>query len=45
MTHRGLFSDVVRIGREVERSVLARAVRWHAEDRLFGHGGRVIVLR
>ena len=45
VTHRDLFSDVVRIGREVERSVLARAVRWHAEDRLFVHGGRVIVLR
>ena len=45
VTHRDFFSDLVRIGREVERSVLARAVRWHAEDRLFVHGGRVIVLR
>lgn len=45
VTHRDSFSDLVRIGREVERSVLARAVRWHAEDRLFVHGGRVIVLR
>ena len=45
VTHRDFFSDLVRIGGEVERSVLARAVRWHAEDRLFVHGGRVIVLR
>ena len=45
ITHRDLFEDLVRIGREVERSVLARAVRWHAEDRIFVHGRRVIVLR
>ena len=45
ITHRDLFEDLVRTGREVERSVLARAVRWHAEDRVFVHGRRVIVLR
>ncbi len=45
VTHRDLYPDLVRIGREVERSVLARAVGWHVEGRVFVHGRRVIVLR
>ena len=35
--------DLVRIGREVERRVLARAVRWHLEDRVLADGGRTVV--
>jgi len=35
----------VRLGREVERSVLARAVQWHVEDRVFVHGRKTIVFR
>jgi formyltetrahydrofolate deformylase len=37
--------DLVRLGREVERSVLARAVQWHIEDRVFVHGNRTVVFR
>ena len=32
-------------GQDVERRVLARAVRWHAEHRVFGNGGRTVVFR
>jgi formyltetrahydrofolate deformylase len=35
--------DLVRLGREVERRVLARAVRWHLEDRILVDGNRSVV--
>ena len=34
ISHRDGVDDMVRIGREVERRVLAQAVRWHLEDRV-----------
>ena len=34
---------MVRIGREVERRVLARAVRLHLEDRVLVDGSRTVV--
>jgi len=33
----------VRRGADVERQVLSRAVRWHAEDRVIRHGNHTIV--
>lgn len=36
--------EMVAIGREVESSVLARAVRWHAEHRVFLNDGKTVVL-
>jgi len=33
----------VRLGREVERRVLARAVRWHLEDCILVDGNRTVV--
>jgi formyltetrahydrofolate deformylase len=35
--------DLVRKGRDAERTVLARAVRWHLEDRILVHGNRTVV--
>jgi len=35
--------DFVRIGRDTERQVLARAVRWHLERRVIIHGNRTVV--
>jgi formyltetrahydrofolate deformylase len=35
--------DLVRIGRDLERLVLARAVRSHLDDRVLVHDGRTIV--
>jgi formyltetrahydrofolate deformylase len=36
--------EMVAIGREVEASVLSRAVRWHAEYRVFANGNKTVVL-
>jgi formyltetrahydrofolate deformylase len=37
-------AEMVAIGRETEASVLARAVRWHAEHRVFANGNKTVVL-
>ncbi|GID33093.1 formyltetrahydrofolate deformylase [Paractinoplanes brasiliensis] len=43
-SHRDDAAALARLGADVERTVLARAVRWHCEDRLLRHGNRVLVL-
>jgi formyltetrahydrofolate deformylase len=43
VTHRDTVKDLVSLGREVERRVLARAVRWHLEDRILVDGNRTVV--
>jgi formyltetrahydrofolate deformylase len=43
--HAQTAEDLVALGRDVERTVLARAVRLHAEDRLALNGSRTIVFR
>ncbi len=43
ISHRDGAEDMVRIGREVERRVLAQAVRWHLEDRVLVDGIRTVV--
>ncbi|MDB5349955.1 MAG: PurU: formyltetrahydrofolate deformylase [Planctomycetota bacterium] len=43
VTHRDGVDDLIRLGREVERRVLARAVRWHLEDRVLVDRGRTVV--
>jgi formyltetrahydrofolate deformylase len=43
ISHRHGVKDMVRIGREVERRVLAQAVRWHLEDRVLVDGIRTVV--
>jgi formyltetrahydrofolate deformylase len=35
--------DLARLGMEVERRVLARAVRWHLEDRILVKGNRTVI--
>lgn len=42
-SHRDSIDDLVRKGRDVERSVLARAVRWHLDDRVLLHGNKTVV--
>ena len=41
--HRDHAEDLKNIGRTIERSVLARAVKWHLEDRVIVHGNKTIV--
>ncbi|MDA8195368.1 MAG: formyltetrahydrofolate deformylase [Thermaerobacter sp.] len=43
--HSHRVDDLRRIGSHIERQVLARAVRWHLEDRVLVHGGRTVVFR
>ena len=43
VNHQHTAADLVRLGADVERTVLARAVRWHCEDRVVLHGNTTIV--
>ena len=43
--HRATEADLIRIGRDIEAQVLARAVRWTAERRVFLNGARTVVFR
>lgn len=43
VSHRDSHADLVALGRDVERQVLARAVKWHLEDRVVVHDGKTIV--
>ena len=45
VSHRDTRADLVRHGREIERAVLARAVRWHIEDRVLVHDNKTVVFR
>jgi formyltetrahydrofolate deformylase len=43
--HRDSVDDLIRIGRDVEAQVLARAVRWVAEQRVLIDGRKTVVFR
>lgn len=43
VSHRHAPTDLVALGRDIERQVLARAVRWHLEDRVIVHEGKTVV--
>jgi formyltetrahydrofolate deformylase len=43
VSHRQSVEELERIGRDVERLVLARAVEWHLDDRVLLHEHRTIV--
>ena len=43
VSHRHSVREMKRLGRELERTVLARAVRWHLEDRILVHENRTVV--
>ncbi|GAA4543968.1 formyltetrahydrofolate deformylase [Pseudonocardia xishanensis] len=42
--HTHTAADLARLGADVERAVLSRAVRWHCEDRVMTDGNSTIVL-
>ena len=35
--------DLTALGRDLDRRVLARAVRWHCEERVLVHGNKTVV--
>lgn len=43
VSHRDNVNDLKRIGRHIERIVLARAVSWHVEDRILVHQNKTVV--
>ena len=43
VTHRDTVEDLKHLGRDLERRVLARAVRWHCDDRVIVHGNKTVV--
>lgn len=43
VTHRHDVDDLVRRGRDLERLVLAQAVRWHLEGRVLAYGNKTVV--
>jgi len=42
-SHRDTVADLVRKGRDLEKMVLARAVRWHVDDRILVYDGKTVV--
>ena len=43
VTHRHDVEDLIRKGRDLEKSVLAQAVRWHLENRVLVYGHKTVV--
>jgi formyltetrahydrofolate deformylase len=43
VTHRHSVNDLVRKGRDLEKLVLAQAVRWHLETRVLVYGNKTVV--
>ncbi|MFC6089387.1 formyltetrahydrofolate deformylase [Saccharothrix lopnurensis] len=41
--HTDSIPDMVRKGRDIEKVVLARGLRWHLEDRVLLHGNRTVI--
>ena len=43
ISHRDALEDLVEKGRDLEKVVLSRAVRWHIENRILLHGNRTVI--
>jgi len=43
VTHRDDVETLIRLGADIERTVLSRAVRWHCEDRILVDGNTTVV--
>jgi formyltetrahydrofolate deformylase len=43
VSHRDQVEDLVQKGRDLERIVLGRAVRWHLEHRILSYGNKTVV--
>ena len=43
VNHRHNKEDLVRLGRDVEKIVLARGLRYHLEDRVLVHGNKTVI--
>lgn len=43
ISHRDDIEDLVRLGKDVEKLVLARGLRYHLEDRVLVHDNKTVV--
>ena len=43
VTHRDTAADMKALGRDIERQVLAKAIKWHIEDRIIVYGNKTII--
>ncbi|MNP44157.1 Formyltetrahydrofolate deformylase [compost metagenome] len=43
VTHRDSIEDMVRLGKDVEKMVLSRGLRYHLEDRVLVHDNKTVV--
>ena len=43
VSHRDALEDLIQKGRDLEKIVLSRAVRWHLENRVLVYGGKTVV--
>jgi formyltetrahydrofolate deformylase len=43
--HRDTIDDLIQKGRDIEKVVLSRAVRWHAENRVLLYGNKTVVFQ
>jgi formyltetrahydrofolate deformylase len=43
VSHRDTVDDLIEKGRDLERTVLARAVRWHLDHRVLVSGNKTVV--
>jgi formyltetrahydrofolate deformylase len=43
ISHRDQLPDLLQKGRELERAVLSRAVRWHVESRILVYGKKTVI--
>ena len=43
--HSDSVEDMVRYGKDIEKAVLARGLRYHLEDRVLRHGNKTVVFR
>ena len=43
VSHRHSIDELKELGRDIERTVLARAVKWHLEDRIIVDGNKTVV--
>ena len=43
ISHRDLLDDLIQKGRDLEKVVLSRAVRWHIENRVLLYGNKTVI--
>ena len=45
INHSDQVGDLVRYGKDIEKAVLARGLRYHLEDRALVHGNKTVIFK